>query len=199
MCEANYKNKCVSGFSAIILAGGKSRRMGQDKACLDLRGKTFLQYQADKLKALGISDIIVSGRGLFCEGTRCVDDVYRDCGPLGGIHTGLCAAENKACLILATDIPLLPDELLRSLLSAHKHGITLLSHGGIVEPLIGVYDRDVAKGCEALLQKGPAPVMRFAEAAGYECFEYDGDLNVLLNCNTPADYEMIKKLVEILK
>ena len=95
-------------FSMIILAGGKSLRMGTDKADLILGEKTFLQIQIEKEKQLGIEDIQVSGY----RGTQCTCPVTPDRipgkGPLGGLEICLRRAKWEKCLVLSVDVPLVP-------------------------------------------------------------------------------------------
>ena len=87
------------GLSGIILAGGQSRRMGRNKSELRLNGKTLLQIQADKLFALGIGDVMLSGADCAAlPGTRVIPDEYAGRGPLGGLHACLKAARNPFCL-----------------------------------------------------------------------------------------------------
>lgn len=121
-------------MSGIVLAGGVSRRMGENKAGLVLNGKTLLQHQADKLRALGIEDIMLSGAGCpALPGTRVIPDEFPGKGPLAGLHACLNAARNPACLVLSVDIPLVPVSALAHLCRAHRggrHGTVLRGAGG---------------------------------------------------------------------
>ena len=65
-----------AGVSAVILAGGFSVRMGCDKANLPFGSVTMLEHQAQKLRMLGIEDIMISGSERELAGTRCVPDIY---------------------------------------------------------------------------------------------------------------------------
>ena len=181
-------NGSIQTASAIVLAGGASSRMGRNKAELDFHGETFLAHTVRKLRALGISDIVVSGLQTDLDGVRCVADLYPGRGPLGGIHAGLHAVKNQAALVLAVDTPLLPASLLGELLAVHRGGITLVTCGDQIEPLIGVYDRALARDCEALLQGDNSSLRRLISRRGYAAHPFDGDPAVLSNCNTPEEY-----------
>mgnify|MGYP002863181830 CR=1 FL=1 len=150
-------------ISAAVLAGGCSRRMGRDKAALTLGGQSLIALQVQKFRTLGIRDIMLSGYGRPLPGCRNVEDIYPHRGPLSGIHACLAAAENEACLALSVDMPLLPAEALRELVNAHRGGITVLEHGGHVEPLSAVYDRDLYREAERILQSERTALMRLLD------------------------------------
>lgn len=181
------------GLSGIILAGGLSRRMGRNKSELRLNGKTLLQIQADKLLALGIEDVMLSGaRCPALPGARVIPDEYEGRGPLGGIHACLRAARNPACLVLSVDVPLIPVSTLAQLCRAHRGGITVLRHYERDEPLIGVYDRCVSDLISELIRSGRYAVRALKESILWNQFDYSGPEEFLINCNTPRDFAIIK-------
>ena len=183
--------------SAIILAGGRSARMGTDKAELLWNGSTLIGHQTRKLRALGIGDIILSGYRRSVPGTRCVSDVYPGKGPLGGIHAGLLAAKHPHCLVLSVDVPLVPADTLSSLIRAHIAGenrITVLTHGTMTEPLIGVYERALAPDAGEVLRSDSTSVRVLLDRVGASAFAYEGDETLLFNCNTPSEYRALLRL-----
>lgn len=183
-------------FSAAVLAGGLSSRMGRDKASLPFAGETLLAHQVRKLRALGIQDCMLSACAQELPGTRAVPDVYPHRGPLSGIHACLAAAACEAVLFLSVDTPLLPPETLQALLDAHEGGATLLRHGGQTEPLLGVYDRALAPLAETILQGEHTGVWQFLKQTTEKTVEYAGDEELLLNGNTPEDYIRLLRLWE---
>ena len=98
-------------FSAILLAGGQSTRMGRDKAALDFHGKSLLRYQAEKLRRIGIEDLVIAGGDVSLPGARTVQDRFPGHGPLGGLHAALEQIENPSALVLPVDTPLVPEVL----------------------------------------------------------------------------------------
>ena len=174
--------------SAIVLAGGKSSRMGCDKAELPFQGVTLVQHQVNKLRSMGIDDIVLSGYAKPVNGSLYVPDIYQSRGPLGGIHAGLKKVKNASALVLAVDTPLLPTDLLEKLIQSHRGGITLLAHDGEIEPLIGIYDRALAQECEAILKGTGSSIRRLLERTAYSTLEYTGAPQLLTNCNTPEEY-----------
>lgn len=180
--------------SAILLAGGYSSRMGRNKAELDFHGLSFLGCQVKKLRAVGIEDIVISGFEAVPEGCRFVPDLVPHRGPLSGIHAGLQAIRHPRALVLAVDTPLIPETLLETLIERHRDGITLAAHGGEPEPLIGVYDRQLAPLCGELLRGERPSVRRLLDMAGYTAIPFRWDPVLLSNCNTPEEYEALRKM-----
>lgn len=186
-------------FSAVIPTGGKSSRMGRNKLLLPLNGKTLTEIAAEKMMALGCTDIILAGNPVSVPQTRIVQDIHPGTGPLAGIHAGLAAAQYESVFILAPDMPLVTQKLLSVLLGKHLQNgapCTVLSHGGKLEPLLGVYEKRLAPLAEQLLSGPKSSVRRFMETAGFETVEWTGEETALLNCNTPEDYEKLCALMK---
>lgn len=187
----------ASSMSGIVLAGGASRRMGQNKAELKLAGKTLLQHQVDKLHRLGILDIMLSGADCPpLPGVRVIPDEYTGKGPLGGLHACFQAAQNRSCLVIGVDTPLVPVSALKHLCRCHRKGVTVLRHGEREEPLIGVYDSSVASSISKLMDMGKYAVCALQDAVPWNDFDYLGPEELLVNCNTPEDFDTMKKYVE---
>ena len=177
--------------SAVVLAGGYSSRMGRNKAELTFQGHSFLEHQVNKLRSIGIEDIMISGYENAPEGCRYVPDLSPHRGPLSGIHAGLLAAHYESALFLAVDVPLVPAETLEALLTAHTGGVTMLQHGGREEPLIAVYDRSLAKLCGTILQTEHTAVHRFLEQTQVRRLPFAGDESLLINTNTVEEYQLL--------
>jgi molybdenum cofactor guanylyltransferase len=85
----------------VVLAGGKSSRMGQNKANLRRQNQDMLSYSKSLLTAVGSSQVVVSG------GENGIDDIVADMGPLGGIQSIINQFQPQALLILPVDLPLM--------------------------------------------------------------------------------------------
>lgn len=179
---------CGRDCSAILLAGGKSSRMGSSKAELPFGGMRMIDYQVQRLISLGIEDIVVAGRAGEVSGARCVPDERAYLGPLGGLKSGLAAAKNNKCLVLSVDAPLVPFAVLFELMRRHRSGITIAEHGGQLEPLIGIYDRSLTDDCAALLNTARTSVRRLFDKASFQALHFEIDPLLLSNCNTPEEY-----------
>lgn len=196
---------CCSQMSMVILAGGKSSRMGRDKADLLLHGKTFLQLQILKGEALGIQDIVVSGYG----GTICerpvVFDRYPGRGPLGGLESAMRKVRHHACLVLTVDMPLISISQLQGVITESRtsgHRITVLKHREQIEPLVGVYSKELADEIQEYLYSGEAKdgktkvgkVRRLLDDVGFDVYESQGEEALFLNINDQETYEKAESL-----
>ena len=174
----------MEGISGILLTGGKSTRMGTDKASLPFGNGTLLTVQLEKFRALGITDVLISGYG---DGQ--IPDDVPGCGPLGGLAACLKRIRGGCALVLSIDVPLVPEAELRGLLEAHTGGVTLLRHGERSEPLIAVYDAALGETADRLLRAGKRAVWSLLDEAACRVLDTDADERRFLNCNTPEDYQ----------
>lgn len=178
-------------FSMIILAGGKSSRMGTDKADLLWKGMTFLQTQIHKGVQLGIEDIQVSGyRGEQCP-IPVTKDRVPEKGPLGGLESCLRNAKYEKCLVLSVDVPLVPVCELEKLLEAGCNSsapVTVLKHGEKTQPLIAVYDRSLADAMLEEITWHQGSVFALLNKIGYDVYESSAPSEVFLNVNTLNEY-----------
>ena len=185
-------------YSLVLLAGGKSSRMGKNKAELLYEGKTFTEVLIFKAKTLGIKEIYVSG--FEAEGTVTVWDIYPERGPLGGIHACMKKVQTSYCLVLPVDVPQIPEELLERLLKHHenyqcrkgeKEVPVLLKHGDRRENLIGIYPVQMVDYIEALIEAHPASVHGMLDSWGNECFCVDVPEWQVENINTQENYQSL--------
>lgn len=183
-------------FSALLLAGGRSRRMGRDKALLPHpeTGVALLTRQAAVLRAAGCSEVLLAApaeRAYALPGARRIDDAALDRGPLGGLVAGLAAAESPLVLVLAVDLPRVDAELLRSLVAnaTTDRGVVPLDAEGRPEPLCAVYPKSRhAYFASALAEERLAlrPLLAAALAAGWMT-PAPAAPAALLNWNRPED------------
>lgn len=184
-------------YSLLLLAGGKSSRMGKDKAELFFHGQTFLQAAMNKAAKLGIHKLFLSGYRGTKEGGRVIRDIYRERGPLGGIHACMKEMDTPYCLVLPVDVPQLPLWVLEKLLRQHCGRISkgkeklplILVHGVREEPLIGIYPTDMVSLIEEEIREHSAPVLKVLKKRGYECCAVELLPWEAENINTPEAYE----------
>jgi molybdopterin-guanine dinucleotide biosynthesis protein A len=184
--------------TAFVLAGGKSARMGQEKAMLELDGRTLLEHALSLAGTVASETIIVGSRGEFERYGRMVEDVYPEQGPLAGIHAALWASPTDLNLILAVDTPFLEPRFLEYLLEqARQSGavVTVPRIAGGFHPLAAVYRRDFRHTAEQALQEGRNKIdelfagveTRIIEAAELGKFAFAAA--IFENLNTPEDLE----------
>lgn len=147
------KQQSVSG---IILAGGKSSRMGRDKALIQWKGRRLVDYLTEAMEPV-CDEILISTHldSSFFRGYRVIRDLYSDMGPLAGIESGLREAQNPMVIFASVDTPLLNSELFAFLLNQHGgFDISLAAHEGVNEPMIGVYSKQVHARLESFIRQG---------------------------------------------
>ena len=133
-------------FTAIILAGGRSMRMGANKALMAFHGKPLIQYSIDlALQFTNRILIISNSHDLDSTGFPVIGDRFPIKAPLVGIHAGLEVSETPWNLVLTCDMPNVSKELIELLIAGLPHADKLLvpTHDGFVEPLCGFYHRDL--------------------------------------------------------
>ncbi|HKB91189.1 MAG TPA: molybdenum cofactor guanylyltransferase [Opitutaceae bacterium] len=184
-------------FSAVLLAGGRSTRMGRDKALLDVSGQPLWRRQAELLRETGAVEIFFSVRPdqawLPADATRVID-AAPDSGPLGGLAAALKRSESPYLLVLAVDLPLMRLDFLRRLLGQRKPAKGVVpTLNGQYEPLVAVYPREIADFvARALAQRklslqslvGEAIDGGLMEGLGVEAAEAD----LFTNWNSVSDF-----------
>ena len=133
-------------LTAVLLAGGESRRMGSDKAIALWRGRPLWEWQMEKLKKLRPEKILVSARAELRwrpVGTELILDVPPSRGPLSGIAAALGSIETEHLLALAVDMPFLTTEYLRYLCDLGTAGSGVIPMiEGKAEPLAAIYPKE---------------------------------------------------------
>ena len=182
--------------SAIVLSGGKSSRMGEDKCDLRYNGETLLNLQIDKLKRIGTEDIVAAGyRGKDCKAKVVEDEIMK--GPLSGMLKGLQAIKNDRAFVISVDVPLVREESIKKLInySLEKDlDIVLVRHGGKREPLIGVFKKELTSKIEDIIKGDKYSVMKLVDECSYEYFDIEDDDEYFLNINYKDDYDKLLKV-----
>lgn len=189
--------------TGIILAGGRSRRMGFDKQEIKIDGKLIVDYQAERL-AKHFSQIIVvtrtpdlyRGRGY----TLC-QDYYEALGPLAGIHAGLKHTESEAAFVIACDMPNINDGYISFIVEKFQKSDALglvTTHDGFFEPLAGLYSRDLIPILERKLEDKDLKIQKLIEENDFikiskdQVQKFDPDLKIFQNLNYQEDLKNLK-------
>ena len=185
--------------SAFILAGGHSTRMGADKAFLLLDESSLLARSLDLVRSVADEVRIVGNAHKFAEFAPVVEDVFRDCGPLGGIHAALRSTSTELNLILAVDMPFVSREFLQHLItrarSAPAAMATIPRVASGWQPLCGIYRRNFSGAAETALRAHRYKIDALFEVVrtqiiGEEEFTSAGfSPSIFRNLNTKEDLE----------
>ncbi len=201
-------------LSVAILAGGMSRRMGQDKALLRIGGRTLIEIVASRACSL-TNDLFVvaSGGERFASlGFRVVSDVLPNAGSLGGVYSALLAAENEFCLVLGCDMPLVNQELLGYMANLPRDYEALVpvleddrSHQGEMityETLHAIYRRSIVPTIEARIRSSHLKIadlltdVRLRQVDEHTIRHFDPDLRTFLNVNTPDEFAEARSFLQ---
>ncbi|MDX9882681.1 MAG: molybdenum cofactor guanylyltransferase [Prolixibacteraceae bacterium] len=180
-------------LTGIILSGGKSSRMGQDKGLMDFREKKMVQYSIDVLSHFTNCIIISSNDSEYRNfGFPLITDMYKDCGPVGGLHAALSASETDWNLVLACDLPFMNAELFHSLSALIDQQDAILPiHSNGIEPLAGIYHKQLSSFFAEKLQKREFKLHAILKERDIEYFDASGLLErypkLFANINTSDD------------
>ena len=137
----------IPDVSAFILAGGKSTRMGTDKAFVELEGRALLARALDIARSVTHNVSIVGDAAKFAVYAPVIEDIFANCGPLGGIHAALRSSSTDLNLILAVDVPFVSTALLEYLIERARRTtavVTVAQTAGGYQPLSAIYRRQFA-------------------------------------------------------
>ncbi len=194
--------ECVTGF---VLAGGRSSRMGRDKALLQLGGKTLLARALEVIGRVATSTCIVGDAGKFGRFGPVVEDLYPQRGPLGGIHAALLGSGTELNLILAVDMPFVRSDFLTYLVSVALTDAAIVVVPGenrVFQPLCAVYRRSFAEVAEKSLQRGRNKIdtlfakVRTRVVTSEEMAAQGFGEGMFRNLNTAEDWEEAKLVFE---
>jgi molybdenum cofactor guanylyltransferase len=182
--------------SIAVLAGGKSRRMGQNKSFVLLNGKPMIEHILDQLALLGLPVFIVTNapEGYAHYGLPLVPDVVPDQGALGGIYTALRWSSTPYLLCAACDMPFLNPALLRLLIQRRADYEAVVARlNGIWQVFPGVYSRDCLPALESSLKAQQLHLQTILSALQIypldtaEICVHDPQLQSFVNLNTPGE------------
>jgi molybdopterin-guanine dinucleotide biosynthesis protein A len=186
-----------SRCSLVILAGGRSRRMGHDKATLPAGDGTLIEHLARRLAPV-VDETIIAGGSVAppFEGARVVADRQPGLGPLSGMLAGFAAAKQRLVWVVACDLPDV-EPALGSLLCAMAGDYEAVVPRPDQEPeaVCALYVRELAPRIEALLEAGQRSIKSLLDRSSVryvtsdELRAMDSELRSFRNINTPADYD----------
>ena len=194
-------------YSVVILAGGKSSRMGQDKGLIPFINGSMLDYILSQISDLGNERIIISNEPQNYKkfGLPVYKDVIPDIGALGGIYSALTYALNPYCLLLACDMPFINTELINfmsGLISDFDIVIPRLNKEEFAEPFRAFYSKKCIPFIEKQIHFGNRRVISFFDSVSIRFLEreeiqkFDPDEVTFINTNTPEELEFAKRLAK---
>ncbi len=192
-----------------ILAGGKSSRMGTDKAFLEYDGKQFITQIAEELSWFDERIIARGGNCGFTGGLErewmVIPDIFPEHGPIGGLHAALSSCESDALFVVTCDMPLIESGLVRKLCAFMQKTdlreervdaydvIISVGDDGKVYPLCGVYRKSALSVLEEQILTDQNRVMAALRKlrVKYVTIDSPAESRQLANVNTPQEYEQL--------
>jgi molybdopterin-guanine dinucleotide biosynthesis protein A len=183
-------------LSAILLAGGRSRRMGADKSTLLIVGEPLWQRQLRLLNDLRPTALWVSARTTlpWCPAEiEVVTDRLPSRGPLSGLVAALLRLQTSHLLVLAIDLPQMTTKHLRKLWGLASPGVGVIPlNSGYFEPLCAIYPVEAVAIAEAALTSSDVSLQSFAQTLRRQSQAHAYDLvpeeqPLYFNMNTPSD------------
>ena len=187
-------------MTGIILAGGESRRMGTDKAFLQLEGKPLVDRILSVFLSLFDQTILVTNRPESYQGfrVRVISDAVDIPGPLTGVYTGLLHARSEHSFVAACDMPFLSQHLISYMIdSAGDYDAVVPVVGGLLEPLHAVYHRRTLPVLRDLLGSDDRRISRLFDRVrvryltSQEIAYYDPAFRSFTNINTPEQLKEV--------
>lgn len=180
-----------------ILAGGKSSRMGKNKAFLKYKDKSFVENIINNGKNFQEILIISNNKKDYEKfNVKIVEDIYKDKGPIGGIHTALVNSKFNKVLCVACDMPLLSEETLIKL-SKEKGGneVIIPKINGRLQPLCGIYTKSLIDKLEDDIKKNKTKLIESIKTFDFKIINEDiFNEKDFININTPMDYSELEEL-----
>lgn len=184
-------------MTAVVLAGGKSQRMGRDKTLLPVGNRPLIEHVVKQLEP-HFEEIIISANEpekYEFLGLPIVADRVRDQGPMMAIATAMERSRHSKIFVMAADIPVVREGLLRRLLRRARSDVdvvTPLTPEGHFEPLFAVYDRRIKPRLDEALDQGMRPIIALFDELKTESLQLTSQ-EKLINLNTIDEY---KNLIE---
>lgn len=191
-------------ITGIILAGGKSTRMGRNKSFLEFEGLTAIQRTVNLIQSIFCEAIIITNTpneyGFL--NLKIFRDIYEGKGPLSGIHSGLINSNTADNFIISCDLPLMNKEMIEYICNFNTDkDITICKSKGKLQNLAGRYSKKVTSITESILSnsRSKKSVNELVEKAHTEIISPEGlefySEELFFNMNNPSDYQSIKEII----
>jgi len=187
-------------LSAILLCGGRSRRMGRDKGLIEWQGEPLIVRLATLLQGLFQEVLVVTGRERRYTDLLdlpILEDKIEGIGPLGGIYTGLLHSAHDYNLVIACDMPLIKPELIALLVEEiDESWIIIPQVRRSLEPLLAIYSKRCLPAIEQLISSKRLKLQGLCELVPTKIVpeerlrEADPKLESFLNLNAPEDLKL---------
>ena len=188
-------------LTGVILAGGKSRRYGRNKALVQLDGMALIERVLTVMQSLFQQVVLITNtpEAYAYLNLPMHEDIIKDLGPLGGIYTALRSIHTEAAFVVACDMPFLNPDLIQHMVEIRERcDIVVPKIDGFVEALHALYGKRCLPVIERLIQQKQYQIMRMFPHVSVrhvreaEIRRFDPDLKSFLNINKPQELRRFK-------
>ena len=195
----------ITDVSGVLLAGGKSRRMGEDKRFLYVGQRTLLERSCAVLRELfeQVCAVIAQDSPALQAEVPVIRDLMPDCGSLGGLYTGLRLAKTQHIFLAACDMPFLNPDVIRHMVRLKDSAdIVICRWASHLQPTHAVYGRNCLPVIEEMMMLHNRkihsmighPALRVCVIAETEIRQIDYEGRSMFNVNTPSDLEQARSV-----
>ena len=192
-------------ITGVILAGGKSKRYGQNKAFIEINGMRLIDHIAENMRAIFNRVILVANEKTDYEylGLPIFQDLIKGLGPFGGIYTGLMSISESAGFFVPCDMPFINPPLIRYMVSIKDSYTAIVpSFANDIEPLFAIYDKSCCDLIKNLIDSQHYQIRLFYDQVSVryvmekEITKFGSPENLFHNINTPEEHAKIRSLAE---
>jgi molybdenum cofactor guanylyltransferase len=185
-----------NSITGIVLCGGKSQRMGSNKALLQLGKYNLLEHSINLLQQFSDTILISTGNAnLSYNNLKTVTDVFENIGPISGIYSSLSASKTEHNIIVSCDMPFISPECIAYLIARiNQNHIVLPQIDGFVQSLTGYFNKQIVKKIEAEIEKNHFKPIQLFRQLNAKIISIEKSLpfyseHLFFNINTEEDYK----------
>ena len=203
MIDSTMAGNKIAGMTGVILAGGSSRRMGSNKALLQINGMTMIENVYQVMSSLFDEVLLVTNNPDDYSFIPCrkIPDIFQEFGCIAGLHSALTVTETDRIFMVGCDMPTLNPELIRLLCktSPEADAVVPLNSEGLLEPLHAVYAKSALSAVSEMIETGEKSILRLFDRirttelppAAYAHIEKaEASFG---NVNTPVEFQALEK------
>jgi len=200
--KSEIPDQKIHGVTAVVLAGGRSSRYGENKALVTFQGVPLIERALHTMDSIFHRVVLITNTPDAYAYLRVpmFEDLIKGLGPLGGIYTGLQVIPDPAGFFVACDMPFLNPLLIRYMVAIRNDfDVVIPRVSGWVEALHGLYTKNCSQSIRELIASGTYQVFRFFQAVSVrfvddgEVRQWDPDLKSFLNINTPDELKRLQE------
>ncbi len=179
-------------LTGIVIAGGKSKRMGKDKLSMQFNGQSLIQQAVNLLEKYSVKTFVSANKSQINSNYAIINDDFADIGPIAGIYAGLKQAKTQKILIIPVDMPLLNEELISYLINEmdSEASINVFKSSNNTQMLIGIYDKMLMPIIENQIKEKQYKLLDLLDLSSSKLIDGQQFDALFTNTNTPKEWQI---------